>query len=375
MRVLILSLGTRGDVEVFLTLAGELLRRGNEVTVAASPFYEPPAGRLPASWLPIGAGTQAELTAIIRSLADIDDKRQRVRRYAEAWIRPQLAAGQDSLKAAIHRCDYFINNLRSVWQREGRIVPGAEVTYDPPADIHRLAEYPSHRPENAAAILQLVAMNRALVDPDHAWPADYHFTGFWAPAPREVQPVPPQVHDLLQQGIRPVVLTMGSMVMFDRDQLLSEFAAALAELNLPGIALTSWAGTPPRCHDVPNFVVADELPYDWLFPQAACVLHHGGCGTVGLLLRAGVPAVLFPQISSQEHFAALLERQGLIGGILDCRRPDRQAIAAAIRRALAQDVRTAAAEWQTHVAADPGVTQAADLIEQHAQGLGLLPKV
>ena len=34
-----------------------------------------------------------------------------------------------------------------------------------------------------------------------------------------------------------------------------------------------------------------SLPHEWLFPQCACAVHHGGAGTVAAVLRSGIPQV------------------------------------------------------------------------------------
>lgn len=372
MRVLILTLGTRGDVSVFLTLARELKRRGHAVTFAASPFYQTDALDAGIAWLPVGTGSRAELVAILRAISDIDDPRQRVKAYAQAWVRPQLAAGMPQLKQAASGADYFINNLRSVWQRGGRAIPGAEVTYDPPADIDRLSLYASHQPTHADAILQLVAMNRELVDPDNAWGARYHFTGFWRDPSRRHPEPPGDLQAFVERGPPPLVLTMGSMVMFDPRRLADVFRHALAQAGQRGVLITSWAGRAADFAGDQRLLALDEAPYDWLFQRAACVVHHGGCGTVAAVLQAGVPSILMPQISSQQHFAELLDRQQLVAGVVDAQTVTAAELAITMGRAMHDpDLHAACALWRRKLAQDPGVSRAAEAIEAHASRLGL----
>lgn len=42
-----------------------------------------------------------------------------------------------------------------------------------------------------------------------------------------------------------------------------------------------------------------EAPHDWLFPQMAAVMYHGGAGTTAVGLRAGKPTVICPVIGDQ----------------------------------------------------------------------------
>ncbi len=43
----------------------------------------------------------------------------------------------------------------------------------------------------------------------------------------------------------------------------------------------------------------DYAPYAWLFPRMAGIVHHGGSGTTGLALGAGVPSWVVPFTADQ----------------------------------------------------------------------------
>ena len=73
--------------------------------------------------------------------------------------------------------DYFVSNLKMTLDRNGRTIPGAFVTYDPPASVADLARYGAAR--HGGRIAELVAMPRALMDPGGAWGTSFVFTGFW----------------------------------------------------------------------------------------------------------------------------------------------------------------------------------------------------
>lgn len=46
----------------------------------------------------------------------------------------------------------------------------------------------------------------------------------------------------------------------------------------------------------------DSIPHDWLFPQLDAVCHHGGAGSVGASLRAGVPTIVKPFFGDQYFY-------------------------------------------------------------------------
>src|SRR6185369_9299389 len=59
----------------------------------------------------------------------------------------------------------------------------------------------------------------------------------------------------------------------------------------------------------------DYAPYSEVFPRAACVVHQGGVGTTGQVLRAGVPHLIVPFAHDQPDNAARCRRLGVAEAI------------------------------------------------------------
>ncbi len=367
MRILSLVLGTRGDLELAVALGRVLAGRGHRVTVASSPFHGPRVVDAGLGWLPFGGGERRDLVALMRSLHTVDDLAERAHRYFAHWVGPQLRAGRAAIEAAAAGCDYFVNNLKIAPRRESGIPAGATVLYEPVGDPARLVRQASGQPDDGR-ILQLVALERRLVDPDRTWPAACRFTGFWDPPPTATPP-PEALVAFVGRGPPPVVLTQGSMTIADGDALAATFAEALRIAGRRGVLVGGWQRCPmPAPADTLHFV--QEAPYRWLFPRAACVIHHGGCGTVQAVLRAARPSVLLPQITSQAHFARILEREGLAVRSFDARALAPAPLAEAIHTATTDPRHAeAAARWQAVLAARDGLTAAADAIEAHRAAL------
>lgn len=53
-----------------------------------------------------------------------------------------------------------------------------------------------------------------------------------------------------------------------------------------------------------------SVPHDWLFPKVDAAVHHGGSGTTGATLRAGLPTVIKPFFGDQFFFAGRIEDIG-----------------------------------------------------------------
>ncbi|KAI8459768.1 hypothetical protein BY996DRAFT_3529068 [Phakopsora pachyrhizi] len=43
-----------------------------------------------------------------------------------------------------------------------------------------------------------------------------------------------------------------------------------------------------------NIYNLNSVPHDWLFPRIHAACHHGGAGTTGASLRAGIPTIIRP---------------------------------------------------------------------------------
>jgi sterol 3beta-glucosyltransferase len=63
-----------------------------------------------------------------------------------------------------------------------------------------------------------------------------------------------------------------------------------------------------------DVLTVDHVPHHWLFPRMAAVVHHGGAGTTGAGLRAGVPTVSIPVLGDQPFWSQRLETLGTSPG-------------------------------------------------------------
>lgn len=360
MRILVLTLGTRGDFELFALLARTLAARGHSVCVGASHFQAEALRQAGLRHLAIGDGTQAELLAVMRAMGATADRVERTREFASRWLQPQLAQGQAALTREGAQADYFVSNLKLALARGGRVIPSAFVTYDPPLALEDLDRYGSSRHGNR--ILELVALPRPLADPSGEWGERYRFTGFWRDGASVSAPTA-ELRRFVEAGPPPVVLALGSMAAFDADALLERFGRALELVQQRGVVVSGWS-TPSRvpaalCH-------VREADYGWLFGRASCVIHHGGVGTLAAVMCAGKPSILLPQIYSQALFGRWLEREHLSAGMFEAAALNPEGLATAIRTAVTDEALSGnALRWRELLRGERGVELAAELIEAH----------
>jgi UDP:flavonoid glycosyltransferase YjiC (YdhE family) len=112
----------------------------------------------------------------------------------------------------------------------------------------------------------------------------------------------------LDAGEPPVVFTPGS-AMVHGQQFFAEAAAACQLAGLRGILLTRFASQVPA--ELPaNVRHFDYVPFSWLLPRAAALVHHGGIGTLSQGMAAGIPQVIMPMSFDQPDNAERLKRLG-----------------------------------------------------------------
>jgi len=58
-----------------------------------------------------------------------------------------------------------------------------------------------------------------------------------------------------------------------------------------------------------------SIPHDWLFKRIDAACHHGGAGTTGASLRAGIPTIIKPFFGDQFFWADRVEALGIGTGV------------------------------------------------------------
>lgn len=142
------------------------------------------------------------------------------------------------------------------------------------------------------------------------WGAHLPVTGYWF-LDRPEDFVPPEgLEDFLDSGPPPVSVGFGSMGGARPEETTGAVLTALKKTGRRGVLLTGWGGISNA--DLPDDVFkVDEAPHDWLFPRVAAAVHHGGAGTTGASLRAGVPTVVVPFFADQWFWGARVAGLGV----------------------------------------------------------------
>lgn len=129
------------------------------------------------------------------------------------------------------------------------------------------------------------------------WPPHVQVTGYLFDDDPAWEP-PQDLLDFLAAGEPPVYIGFGSMLDKDSTRTTTRLLESLEQAGQRALILSGWAGL--GSDDLPENVFSLKYAsHSWLFPRMAAVVHHGGAGTTAAGLRAGVPSVVVPNLGDQ----------------------------------------------------------------------------
>lgn len=155
----------------------------------------------------------------------------------------------------------------------------------------------------------LFGFSEAVVPRPPDWGDNVHYTGYWQPEESAWTP-PSALVEFLAAGPPPVFVGFGSMPARDPQQVTQVVLDAIQRTGQRAVLQAGWAGLGQGA--LPETVhLLDYAPYAWLFPKMAAVVHHGGSGTTGFGLWAGVPTIVTPFLFDQFYWGRRVQALGV----------------------------------------------------------------
>ncbi len=140
--------------------------------------------------------------------------------------------------------------------------------------------------------LFLYAFSPSIVQKPYDWPANAQITGYWFMQNNGFK-AEKNLERFIEDGPEPVYIGFGSMPDQDQKYLVNtifgalELAGTRAVLQMPASGLPLGLLSPQVYH-------TGWVNHSWLFPKMASVVHHGSATITASSLRAGVPTVAIP---------------------------------------------------------------------------------
>jgi sterol 3beta-glucosyltransferase len=157
-------------------------------------------------------------------------------------------------------------------------------------------------------------------------PLDYsdwiRVTGYWFLDEGKKFDPPKELTDFIRKAREDkkklVYIGFGSIVVSDSAALTKTIIKSVQKADVRCILSKGWSDRLDKKvaneADAPlpdDILQIKSAPHDWLFTQIDAAVHHGGAGTTGASLRAGLPTIIKPFFGDQFFFGSRVEDLGV----------------------------------------------------------------
>ncbi len=143
------------------------------------------------------------------------------------------------------------------------------------------------------------------------WPDSIHITGFYARNQNRLYHPDPNLEAWLLKYPRAVLLTFGSMSNPRPAAISTQIIEELEKHGIPAIVNLSWGGLEKIKSSGDAIYYVDQIPYDWILPKMYGIIHHGGSGTIHCAAKYGAVQLVVPHIMDQYFWNRLVYTNGL----------------------------------------------------------------
>jgi sterol 3beta-glucosyltransferase len=358
VRITVLALGSRGDVQPFLAIAYHLHRAGFKVRMAANEDFKILIRSYGLDYFSLGSNTQKmintpegqEMIGSGKFIAGI--------RYFRKHALRQMEEVQHASWQACQETDLLIYSALQLWGpsiADKLGIPSYPVflipfypTRELPIPQGRIPDIPALNPLLYRALVQaiwriiyrspinafrtntlelsplpagyqnvlgnrkdpiLFAYSAHVLPLPADWPPQARITGYcFLPPPPDWEP-PADLLGFLESGPAPIYIGFGSMSDREAARKTEIVLTALAQTGQRAILHRGWGGLQANALTTNVFMV-DSIPHEWLFGKVSMAIHHGGAGTTAAGLRAGIPSLVIPHFGDQFFWANRVHKLG-----------------------------------------------------------------
>lgn len=351
MKIMLVSVGTRGDMEPFLAIGEMLLQRGHDVICAFPEQYGHLVDGTGMAFASLGASYIALLESDAGKAAMGEGAALEKFRATLYLARTQTDANKELVRnqyAHIEReaPDRIVYNSKAtvpvIWETQN---PGKSVLISALPYMHYVREH-SHVMLNrnlgpfvnrltyslanfgivtttmmSAGWLNLrdrisrqqvsdvlrtgkvvYTISPALFPRPDYWRDNMMVLGYHQRTPVTNWQPDPALEAWLERhrDDRPLFVTFGSMTNPAPEARTRAIVEVLQRNRIPALINTAAGGlVQPADYDSDLIHFVDRIPYDWILPRMYAVMHHGGSGTTHLALKYGCASMIVPHIIDQ----------------------------------------------------------------------------
>lgn len=360
MRIAIFTLGTRGDVQPYVALAKQAVKRGHSAIICTGQTFE--------NLIRENGVEFAKAESDLMTLLDTKEGKDilnnagkhiiKTMKYVKEVINPAYRKSLDQFWASAQNADVIIYHPKAFGAVDMAIelgipcisMPLVPITY-PIEEFPNLALSPiksfskrvnkltykimilgekSNLKElndfrvktlkrdkrkaglytykrNGADIPIIYPISNALFPEVDSWKEKVCLPGFFY-LDYDSQELGQGLKDFITEGMAPIVISFSSMPLKNPEEFKKKLITALKVTQNRAVVLTGVSGM--TFDNNKNILAVPQAPHTLLFPLSKGIVHHGGVGTTATALKSGKPQLIIPFSVDQPFWANRLYKMG-----------------------------------------------------------------
>lgn len=346
LKILVLTSGSRGDIQPLLALSIRLKSLGHEIIFGASKNFE--------NWVKNSNLTYQEFGSDIQKIAEdnaeiVGGKPIKLLRFILALIQNELDLQYNQLLELIKGVDIVIGSsiqLSADFVTKGFNIPYFYFVYAPPLLYSKY-----HPPITIPFDISNTTINKFLwVINDKLWNLavkkqcnDYRkklnlppLENFLDPlrdggkniilaSPSDLSPLPKDISEKISQTStlyhftdekipvelesfldddKPIVYVgFGSMTDPNPEKTTDFILDTIKKAEVKIVLSKGWANLGNKITNNSEIIVVGDVSHHLFFNKLSAVVHHGGAGTTGTTALAGTPQIIIPHLLDQYYWA------------------------------------------------------------------------
>lgn len=177
---------------------------------------------------------------------------------------------------------------------------------------------------------------------------------------------PPELLAFLEAGETPIYIGFGSVVVDDPAAMSQTIFDATEQAGVRALVSVGWGGLGGASAPAHTFMLGN-IPHDWLFDKerVSAVVHHGGAGTTAIGLAKGRPTVVVPFFGDQAFWGNMIYKAGTGPKPIPHKELSVETLRDAIKFAISPSAKEAAKKMAHQIQKENGVQRGVDSFYRH----------
>ena len=410
MKILLCSIGSRGDIQPFLVLGNYLSKNGHDVRIASAKMYETLAKNYEVDYryfegdyqsimddeqmkkavgknpLTLSKNLNEKVYPIIESSlqtffelshwADVvvyhpktmmdsigfDIKEKLIKAYVIPAFTPTSAFANPLIEFL--PIPKFLNRISY------RLIRAMMNTVKTPIKNFRQKNNLPSTPLFLKTPI-IYGISPSILDQPDDYPNDHHFTGFWLNQNNKGE-LAKELINFMTDDKEVLIITFGSMPYKSKIDINHFIKAIRNQFDIKILIVKAWGLKDFSIEENKDVMAIDKAPFNLLFPLADYVIHHGGAGTTATALEAGIPQMICPvlhPVGDQYFWGKQIEKKSLGVEPIPLKKLTINKLVQSVSLLINGDFKNNAKVVKKQIMSENGLNTALKIIENHFEEL------